>query len=156
VSGPGGLGNTRRDLDSAYGAAVGQTPQNQVVYRKNNLEYHVVMVPDVNGRAALIAVAPQQAAQLPTLEQAQAQAHALLPRDAQPPNPTPEGSDQFVLERFTSQSLGQALASSVSPSSSGSQPTPLAIVYVKDPSGNISRWIVGAGNDPRVLLSQGG
>ena len=30
------------------------------------------------------------------------------------------------------------------------------IVYVKDPSGNISRWIVGAGNDPSVILSQGG
>ena len=116
MSGPGGLGNTRQNLDATYGAAVGQTPQNLVVYRKNNLEYHVELVPDLNGRAALIAVLPQQTAQLPTLPQAQSQAHALLPRDAQPPNPTPEGSDQFVVERYTSQSLGQALPAPASAS----------------------------------------
>lgn len=153
VSAPGGLGNTRQNLDATYGAAVGQTPQDLVVYRKNNLEYHVDLVPDLNGRAALIAVLPQQTAQLATLPQAQSQAHTLLPRDAQP-NPTPEGNEQFVVERYTSESLGEALP----PPTSGSvaQPAQLMIVYVKDPSGNISRWIVGTGNDPSVLLSQGG
>jgi len=146
VSAGGGLGNTSADLQAAYGAPVGQTSNNLVVYRKNNFEYHVQLVPDLNGRAAVIVEMPVQQTPALTLQQAQAEAHRLLPKDAQPPNATPEGNNQFVVERYTSQTLAQAL-----PAAGGGQ---FLIVYVKDQSGNnITRWILGAGNDPNALLS---
>jgi hypothetical protein len=155
VSAGGGLGNTRSDIDAAYGAPSGQTPNGLVVFRKNNFEYHVALVPDLNGRASVIAQVPIQTAQLPGLQQAQSEAHRLLPRDAQPPNASAEGNNQFVLERYTSQTLAQALPpQSFSPG--GGQPGSFLIVYVKDASGNISRWILGPGNDPNALIAQGG
>jgi len=97
---------------------------------------------------------PVQGGQPLTLQQAQQQAHALLPKDAQPPNPTPEGNDQFVVERYTSASLAQALPPE-SVSAGGGQPGQLMIVYVKNAQGQITRWIVGPGNDPNALISQG-
>jgi hypothetical protein len=156
VANSGGLGNTRADLDQAYGAAAGETPEHLVVYRKNNLEYHVGFVPDPNGRADLIVELPQQNAQPWTIEQAQAEGHKLLPKDAQPPNPTAEGADQFVVERYTSQTLAQALPAQVFTANKG-QPGQFLAVYVKDsPQGNkITRIILGPGNDPQALINQG-
>ncbi|MBV9894598.1 MAG: hypothetical protein JO020_10545 [Chloroflexi bacterium] len=145
VAAGGGLGNTRSDIDAAYGAPVGETPNHLVVYRKNNFEYHVQLVPDLNGRAGLVATAPQNGQPI-ALEQAQADAHRLLPRDAQPPNPTPEGSAQFVAERYTSASLAQALSLN-SPD--------FMIVYARDAQGRITRWVLGPGDDPNALLQQG-
>jgi hypothetical protein len=152
VSPAGGLGNTRADLDAAYGAPVGETPEHLVVYRKNNFEYHANFVPDPNGRAALIVQMPQQQGAALDLAQAQTEAHRLLPRDAQPPNPTPEGNAQFVVERFTSQTLAQALPPETF---STGQPGQFLIVYARDAQGNITRWVLGAGNDPNALLNQG-
>jgi hypothetical protein len=103
------------------------------------------LLPDLNGRAALIVTSPQNG-QPVALEQAQAEAHRLLPRDAQPPNPTPEGNPQFVAERYTSASLAQAL----SPSSPD-----FLIVYARDAQGRITRWVLGPGDDPNALLQQG-
>jgi hypothetical protein len=155
VSAGGGLGNTRTDIDAAYGAPTGETPNHQVVFRKNNFEFHVGLLPDLNGRADLIVEQPIQSGQLPALAQAQAEAHRLLPRDAQPPNATPEGNNQFVVERYTSQTLAQALPPEVF-SPGGGEPGSFLIVYVKDQSGNIARWILGPGNDPNALISQAG
>jgi hypothetical protein len=156
VANAGGLGNTRSDLDTAYGATVGETPDHLIVYRKNNIEYHVGFVPDPNGRAALIAELPQQNAQPWTLDQAMAEGHKLLPKDAQPPNPQAEGSDQFVVERGTSQSLAQALPAQVFTANKG-QPGQFLVVYVKDsPQGNrVTRIILGPGTDPQALINQG-
>jgi hypothetical protein len=145
VAAGGGLGNTRTDIDAAYGAPVGQTPNNLVVFRKNNFEYHIELVPDLSGRAALIATSPQSGQPI-ALEQAQAEAHRLLPRDAQPPNPTPEGNAQFVVERYTSQTLAQALSLN-SPD--------FVIVYARDAQGTITHWVLGPGDDPNALLQQG-
>ena len=153
VSNPGGLGNTRSDLDSAYGGPVGETPQHLVVYRKNNFEYHVGFAPDINGRASLVVELPQNNQALP-LEQAQAQARPLLPKDVQPPSATPEGNNQFAAERYTSQTLAQALSPDVF-SANGGSPGQLMIVYVKDPQGRVTRWIVGPGNDASALMNQG-
>ena len=150
----GGLGNARSDLEGAYGGPVGETPEHLVVFRKNNFEFHVSFVPDINGRAELIVQVPQQPNQALALEQAQAEAHKLLPKDAQPPNQTPEGNNQFAVERYTSQSLAQALPPDVF-SANGGTPGQLLAVYVKDPQGRITRWIVGAGNDPNALMNQG-
>jgi|SRR5579859_7368445 len=156
VANAGGLGNTRSDLDAAYGAPAGETPDHLVVYRKNNIEYHVGFVPDPNGRAALIAELPQGSAQPWALDQAMTEGHRLLPKDAQPPNPQPEGNDQFVVERYTSQLLGQALPAQVFTANKG-QPGQFLIVYVKDSAqGNrITRIILGPGTDPQALINQG-
>ena len=155
VASPGGLGNTRADLDAAYGAPAGETPDHLVVYRKNNLEYHVGFVPDPTGRADLIVELPQPNAQPWTLEQALAEGHKVLPKDAQLPNPQAEANDQFVVERYTSQTLAQALPAQVFTANKG-QPGQFLVVYVKDaPQGRITRIILGPGNDPQALFNQG-
>jgi len=156
VANSGGLGNTRPDLDSAYGAPVGETPERLVLYRKNNFEYHVGFVPDQNGRADMIVELPQQNAQPWTLEQALAEGHKLLPKDAQPPNPQAESNDQFAVERYTSQTLAQALPVQVFTANKG-QPGQFLAVYVKDsaPGGRVTRIILGPGNDPQALINQG-
>jgi hypothetical protein len=138
-------------MDAAYGGPVGETPDHLVVYRRNNTETHVLLVPDLNGRAAVIVQIPSA-----STDQAQAQsaAHALLPRDAQPPNAAPEGNAQFVVERYTSQALAQALPSEAF-SATGGQPGQFLIVYARNPQGRITRWVIGAGNDPNALLNAG-
>jgi hypothetical protein len=157
VANPGGAGNPRSDFDAAYGPPVGETPEHLVVYRKNNFEYHVGFVPDPNGRATVIVALPQaQPTPQPlTLEQAMAEGHRLLPKDAQPPNPRPEGNDQFLVERYTSQSLAQALPPEVFTANKG-QPGQFLLVYVRDPAqqGRITRIILGPGDDPQILISQ--
>jgi hypothetical protein len=156
VANAGGLGNTRADLDSAVGPAAGETPEHLVVYRKNNIEYHVAFVPDPNGRAAVIAELPQGTTPPWTVQQAMAEGHKLLPKDAQPPNPQPESTDQYVVERFTSQSLAQALPAQSFTANNG-QPGQFMVVYVKDSpqGGRITRIILGPGNDPPSLINQG-
>ena len=152
VSNAGGVGNQRSDLDASLGAPVGETPQHLVVYRKNNFEFRVQFAPDPNGRAALIGEQPQNGQPI-ALQQAQSEAHKLLPKDAQPPNQTPEGNDQFVVERYTSRTLAAALPPEAF-TANGGQPGDLMIVYVKDAQGRITRWIVGLGNDANKLISQ--
>ncbi|MGI9148669.1 MAG: hypothetical protein ACR2IK_19335 [Chloroflexota bacterium] len=157
VAGAGGSGNTRADLDAAYGPPAGETPDRLAVYRKGNFEYHAGFVPDPSGRAAVL-VGISQAGQAPqplTLEQATAEAHRLLPRDAQPQNPQQEGNPQFVVERYTSQMLAQALPASVFASNKG-QPGQFLVVYVRDAaqSTRISRFIIGPGTDPNALAAQ--
>ncbi|MBV9169689.1 MAG: hypothetical protein JOZ81_06370 [Chloroflexi bacterium] len=155
VANAGGLGNTRADLDAAYGAPAGQTPDGLVGYRKGAYEYHVLLVPDINGRAALIVQLQQQTTAPPmTLDQAQAQARNLLPKDAQPPNPQPEGNPEFAVQRFTSATLAEALPATVF-QRFGGQPGQLLAVYALDSSGGVTRIVVGAGNDPNALLNGG-
>lgn len=155
VANPGGLGNARADLDAAYGAPVGETPEHLVVYRKNNLEYHVLFAPDPSGRAAEIVAQSQQSGQSFTLDQAMAAARQLLPRDAQPPNPRAEGNVQFVVERFTSQSLAAALPVEAFGSAAAGN---LMTVYVRDAQqqARIVRVLVGPGDDPQVLINTAG
>ena len=69
-------------------------------------------------------------------------------------DPTPEGNTQFVVERYVSQKLAQALPPEVF-SPGGGQPGSFLIVYEKDPTGKISRWVLGPGNDPNALIAQG-
>jgi hypothetical protein len=154
VSGAGGLGNTRADFEAAYGPPIGETPNHFVVYHKTTFEYHVSFVPDANGRAALLVAISQS--QPFTLEQAMAAAHGLLPRDAQPPNPPPQASPEYVAERYTSQLLAQALGTEVF-TASKSQPGEVLAVYVRDPAQaeRITRFIVGPGTDPNALITQG-
>jgi len=156
VANAGGLGNTRADVDAAFGQPTGETPEHLVAYRKGTTEYHVQFLPDLNGRSALIAALPQANAPPLSLAAAQAAAHALLPKDAQPPNPQPEGNAQFVVERFTSQSLAQALPSSAF-SAGGGSPGQFLIVYARDPNqgDRITRFVLGPGNNPNAVLNAG-
>jgi hypothetical protein len=155
VANAGGFGNTRADFDSTYGPPAGETPEHLVVYRKNDMELHVSFVSDPSGRAALLVEMPQpQTNASPfTIQSATPEAHRLLPRDAQPPNPPQEGNDQFVVERYTSQLLAQALPAGAN----GGQPGQFMVVYVRDPAqqSRISRFIIGPGNDPQALVNQG-
>lgn len=155
VSAAGGFGNTRSDVDAAYGAPAGETPDHLVVYRKPPAEFHVGFVPDPQGRAALIVEVPVQGQQPWDLAAATAEGHKLLPRDRQPPTPQQEGNDQFVVERYTSAQLGQALPAQVFEANKG-QPGQFLAVYVKDPQqgGRITRIIIGPGNDPQALIQQ--
>jgi len=154
IAGPGGVGNTRQDLDTALGAPVGETPQHLVAYRKNNLEYHVEFTPEPGGRAALIVEIPQPSPPM-TLEMAMAEARKLLPRDAQPPAPPPEGTDQFVVQRFSSQSLLDALGPEPFEATQ-TPPGQIMVVYAREAAqnGRIVRIVVGIGNDPAELLAR--
>src|SRR6266542_110783 len=156
VSNPGGMGNTRADLQTAYGNPTGETPDHLVVFRKDNLEYHVGLAPDLNGRAILVVELPGQGAQPWTPEAAMAEARQLLPKDVQPPSPAAEGGDQFIVQRFTSQSLAQALGDEPF-TAVQAQPGQLLGVYARDPNqgGRITRIVVGIGNDPGALLNRG-
>ena len=84
-----------------------------------------------------------------------AEARKLLPRDAQPPSPAPEGSDAFVVQRFTSPSLLAALGPEVFQATQ-SPPGQVLVVYARDPAqnGRITRIVVGVGNDPAEMLDR--
>jgi hypothetical protein len=155
VAGAGGLGNTRADLQAAYGAPVGETPDHLVVFRKDPVEYHVDFAPDPNGRAVLIVAVPGAQQQPWTQDAAMAEARKLLPLDAQPPSAPAEGNNEFVAQRFTSQSLARALGDQPV-AAAQAQPGDFLVVYARDPSsGRITRFVVGVGDDPSALLNRG-
>ncbi|HYY89753.1 MAG TPA: hypothetical protein VFA49_13220, partial [Chloroflexota bacterium] len=107
VANPGGLGNTRADFDAALGPPIGETPDKLVAYRRGNIEFHVGYTPEPVRAWIEVELVPQ-GTQMP-LDQGMAEARKLFPRDAQPRAGNPEGNDQFVLERFGSQTLAQAI-----------------------------------------------
>jgi hypothetical protein len=152
VANPGGLGNTRQDLDAASGPPAGETPEHLVVYRKNNVEYHVGFTPAPPRAELVLELAPSSGPW--TLEAAMAEARKLFPRDTQPRAAGPEGNDQFVVERFASPSLGQVIGADQFATNHG-QPGQFLAVYAREPnqSGRISRLVVGIGDDPNVLLA---
>jgi hypothetical protein len=155
VADAGGVGNTRADLDAAYGPPTGETPDKLVVYRKDNVEYRVGLAPDINGRGTLIIEVPAASTAQPlTLEAAIAAARKLLPKDAQPPSPVPESNPEFAVQRFTSQSLLAALGPAAFQTAQA-PPGQILAIYGRDAQGRITRIIVGIGNDPRALLDRG-
>ena len=151
VSPAGGLGNTRQDLDAAVGPPTGETPGHLVVYRKNNVEEHVQFSPDPP-RAMLIAETPPTPV---ALDAAQSESRRFFPSDAQPRAAAPEGNAQFVVERFASPKLGQALPANLFQQRNG-QPGDFLVVYLKNPQGAISRIVVGIGNDINALIQRSG
>jgi hypothetical protein len=153
VAGPGGLGNTRSDLDAAYGGPVGETPDKLVAYRKSPFEYHVSFSPGQE-RAGGIVELPQPNTPPLSLETAMTEARKLFPKDSQSRAAQPEGNTQFVVERFTSPTLAKALGDEVFQANKG-QPGDFLVVYVRDTqqSGRINRTVLGPGNDPNQLLS---
>lgn len=154
VSGPGGLANTRQDLNTAYGSPTGETPGKLIVYKKDNNEYRVEFSPEPDPRTQLLARMLPADGALP-LERAIQESRPLLPRDAQPRAPAPEGNDRIVVERFTSPTLARALPAEIWQQRKG-QPGDFLVVYMRNAQGAISRIIVGAGDDPNLLVTRSG
>ena len=154
VSAPGGLGNTRADLEAAYGAPTGETPINHlVVFRKDSTEYRAEFVPI--GSASRGPCCRRFRRRTTTLQasQAQAEARRLAPLDAQPRGGTAEGNQEFAVERFTSAALGRALPPEVFEQARG-QPGDFIVVYVRNAQGAISRLGVAAGDDVDAVRSR--
>jgi LPXTG-site transpeptidase (sortase) family protein len=145
---PGGIGNTRLSLEKTFGQATGETSGRLVVFHETGWEIHVRFTPDPP-RAVLIA---GYATSPLTFDAAVQQSRRLFPTDARPRDKGPEGNSQFVVERFTSPTLSQALAGygpSLNPTSGD-----FTVVYPKNAAGAITGIILGLGDDIDSLLSQ--
>ncbi len=137
---PGGLGNTRANLEKTFGQAGGETGGKLVVFRHQGGEVHVQFSPDPP-RARLVAevLNPPLA-----FDAAVREARKLFPNDAQPRTSAPEGNAQFVVERFTSSQLAQALSL---PSGD------FSVIYTKNPAGAITNIELGLGDDLDAIQS---
>ena len=135
----GGIGNTRANLEKAFGLATGETSGKQVVFRQPGREIHVGFTPDPP-RAAFIAVLPTAP---PPFDAAVKESRKLFPTDTRPRTAAPEGNPKFVVERFTSPTLAQALGSA-----------DFAVLYTRDAKGAISSIILAQGEDFDALIQQ--
>ncbi|MBV9599703.1 MAG: sortase [Chloroflexi bacterium] len=138
---PGGIGNTRLDLEKAFGQASGETSGKLVVFRQPGREVHVHFSPEPP-RAQLVAetLNPPLA-----FDAAVREARKLFPSDTQPRGTAPEGNPQFAVERFTSPQLAQALSLA-----SGD----FSVIYKKNSGGAITGIEVGLGNDLDAIQSE--
>jgi LPXTG-site transpeptidase (sortase) family protein len=142
----GGIGNHRIDLEKVLGQATGETSGKLVVFKAPKpvpgrpvSEVHVLFTPDPP-RAALI----WEVLGSPTsFDAAAAEAHKLVPTDARPRTQAPEGNMQFIAERFTSDSLGQALGTA-----------DFSVIYTRDAKGQITSILLGLGDDLGALIEQ--
>jgi LPXTG-site transpeptidase (sortase) family protein len=137
---PGGIGNTRANLEKTFGYATGETAGKLVVFRQPNAEVHVQFTPDPP-RAALLAYFPKASL---SFEAAVAEARKVFPADTQPTATGPEGNPQFVVEHFSSATLAQALSLT-----SGD----FSVIYTRDAKGAITSVVIGPGGDIDALLT---
>ena len=137
----GGLGNTRADLEKAFGAPTGETSGKLVVFRQPGRDYHVQFTPDPP-RAALVTevLAPPL-----SFDAAVGESRKLLPSDTRPRAAAPEGNSQFVVERFSSASLAEAL---------GVDSGDFSVIYTRATPATFSSIIVGLGDDFDALIAQ--
>ncbi len=150
LSPAGGLGNTRANLDTAYGASTGQLPGALVVYRKGgDVQYQVNFTTD-RPRAAIIAEVDQSGSPW-TMDTATGESRKLFPRDSEPRGGAPETVGQRTLERFHSGALAEAIP--VVPALGG-KPGDFLVVYEKNDQGQVTHIIVGIGDSAEDLLSQ--
>lgn len=135
----GGIGNTRVALEKAFGLATGETSGRLVVFRQQGREVHVQFTPDPP-RAALVALLLKSPL---TFDAAVSESRKLFPSDARPRLAAPEGNTQFVVERFASASLEQALGSG-----------DFSVIYLRDARGAVTTVIFGLGDDLDALIAQ--
>jgi LPXTG-site transpeptidase (sortase) family protein len=138
---PGGIGNTRIDLEKAFGAATGETSGKLVVFRQPGRDYHVQFTPDPP-RAAMVAewLTPPL-----SFDAAVRESRKLFPSDTRPAADAPEGNSQFIVERFSSASLAEAL---------GLTSGDFSVIYTRDPRGAITSIVLGLGDDFDALIAQ--
>ena len=137
---PGGIGNTRVDLERAFGYATGETGGKLVVFHQPGREEYVRFTPDPP-RAALLSVLFQTP--LP-FDRAVAESRKLFPSDAAPRTDAPEGNAELIVERFTSPHLATVL---------GLQSGNFSVIYTKDARGQITSMVLSPGDDIDAIVS---
>lgn len=138
---PGGIGNTRVSLEKAFGLATGETSGKLVVFRPAGREFHVAFTPDPP-RAELVAEIPAAGV---SFDAAVKETRKLFPTDTRPRAAAPEGNPKFVVERFTSPTLGQALGNA-----------DFSVIYLRDAKGSVTSIVIGLGDDFDALIEQSG
>jgi sortase family protein len=136
----GGIGNTRSDLEHAFGYATGETAGKLVVFRQAGREEHVRFTPDPP-RASLLSVVFQSPL---AFDRAVVESRKLFPSDAAPRGDAPEGNPQFVVERFTSPHMATVL---------GLGSGDFSVVYTKDAKGQITGLVLAPGDDIDTILT---
>jgi hypothetical protein len=86
-----------------------------------------------------------------SLDDARKQIQALLPKDAVRRGSAPEGNDKYVLERYSSPALADALPPQ-GYAEGQSDPGDFLVVYTRLSDGRITDVVVGLGNDAEGLL----
>jgi hypothetical protein len=150
VSPTGGLGNTRADLDGAYGASSGEDAGALVVYQKGAAVHYKVNFTTDRPRAAIIAEVGAAASPW-TMDTATGESRKLFPRDAQPRGGAAQRDGQLALERFHSSSLGQVIPVVAA---LGGAAGDFLVVYQQNAQGQVTDIIVGIGDSADDLLSQ--
>ena len=139
----GGIGNTRPNVEKAFGFATGETSISKLaVFRPRDApprEVHVHFTPDPQ-RAALVSIAFNAPV---AYDAAVAESRKLLPTDTRSRTAAPEGNPQFIVERFVSVSLEQALGNGE-----------FSVIYTRDARGAVTSVILGLGNDLTALMEQ--
>jgi hypothetical protein len=74
-----------------------------------------------------------------------------LPKDAVRRGSAPEGNAKYVLERYSSASLADALPPQ-GYAEGDSDPGDFLVVYTRLPDGRITDIVIGLGNDAEALL----
>ena len=139
-SAAGGIGNTRHDLEKAFGFATGETGGKLVVFRPDAGDVHVRFTPDPP-RAQLVS----EDFRTPiSFDAAVRAARRLMPTDTRPRVAAPEGNSQIIVERFASTSLAQAL---------GTTSDDFSVVYTRDARGAIGNLLIGVGDDIDALMA---
>jgi LPXTG-site transpeptidase (sortase) family protein len=136
----GGIGNTRANVEMAFGFASGETSGKLVVFRATGREVRVRFTPDPP-RAALVA---ENFSTPLAFEAAVRESRRLFPTDTQPRIDAPEGNGRIVVERFASSTLGQAL---------GAGSGDFSVVYSRDPGGAITSLVIGLGDDLDAMIA---
>jgi LPXTG-site transpeptidase (sortase) family protein len=149
----GGLGNTDTDLVSAFGAPVGESATRLAVYRRNGVEHRAQLVdlPSALARRTTLVVEHAPTDATLSMDQAVQHSRGLFPKDAQPRAAGPEGNASFVVERFSSAALANALPPDWFSARHG-QPGDFLVVYARRPDGRVTDILVGIGDDPSALL----
>ena len=115
----------------------GETSGKLVVFRQPGREIHVAFTPDPP-RAAVVAVLPSTGL---AFDAAVKESRKLFPTDTGPRAVAPEGNPQFVVERFSSPMLGQALGTA-----------DFSVIYTRDAKGAITSIVLGLGDDLDALM----
>jgi hypothetical protein len=140
VSLPGGIANTRTDLEHAFGMATGETPGDLVVFKQSGREEHVRFTPDPPRASTIVEFFYKSI----SFDAALAESRKLFTTDTRPRSDKPDGNSVFIVERFTSPTLGLALGNSGD----------FSIVYWREGSGEIAGLVIGPGDDIGALLDE--
>jgi hypothetical protein len=149
VSPMGGLGNSRVDVERAYGVVTGETRTLLEARRRaDGSTFNVGFSTEPERARVVVQVLPPER-RLP-FEAAVLEARKLMPTDSEPRAAYPEGNPQYVVERFSSPALGRAMGPI-----EGAPNGEYDVVYEKDAQGRVARIVLGQGTDVDALRARG-